>query len=176
MKCIGDSFPNVKVHCKGNETVYTDIIWEDGDSIPSQADLDNAYLVNLKIELINSLSDSCQQDIVSGFTSTALGSINVYDSAEVDQLNLIGTTTATAPTPDYPSGASSPYAVRPMINGVIQPKVYLTHTYANFRKVLYDGSIFKLTRLQKFNNKRAYILNNVLTEAQVLAITWNSTE
>lgn len=37
----------------------------------------------------SALSKSCEQQIVSGFTSSALGSVNIYASAEVDQRNIV---------------------------------------------------------------------------------------
>lgn len=167
--------PGVFVSCLGDSSVYENVIWESGDPIPSKQTLEQEYATNLKVIKIQELSDACQQDIISGFTSDALGTVNFYDSGEVDQLNLIGATTATAPTPDYPTGASVYYAVRPIVNDIQQPKTYMEHSYGQLRKVLYDGSVFKLIRLQKFNDKRDYINNNVLTPAEIDSITWQST-
>ena len=50
-------------------------------------------------------------------------------------------------------------------------KEYKFHTHAQLLQVLNDGAIVKLTTLQKFNVKRAQIMNAV-DSAAVAAITW----
>lgn len=170
-------YPDVQVTCIGDSSVYANFTHEAGGPLPSEEELQSHFLEDLKAEQIDELSKACQAEIRRGFTSSALGALAVYDSAEVDQLNLIGTVAATAPTPTAPSGYSVPYAVRKIADGVIQPKTYEVHSYGQFRMVLTDGVTYKLTRLLKFNDKRAYLLNNVaLTPEDIEAVTWESVE
>lgn len=169
-------YPNVFCHCVGDVNNYNDIIWENGDPIPIQLELDNKINDNLKTEKIDFLSQECQRLIITGFTSDGLGSLHYYDSEQVDQLNLIGAVSATAPIAEFPDGTTMYYAVRSIVNNVIQPKEYKNHTHSQLRKVIFDGSVFKLNKLQIFNNKRDYIQNNVLTLEQINVITFESVE
>lgn len=176
MECLGNSFPNVQAINFGNPEVYGDIVWEGGDSLPTQAVLETKILENAKLKKVEELSLACELDIIGGFVSNALGQDAIYDSDQVDQLNLIGATSATAPIDGMPEGFSGPYAVRPIENGVTQPKRYEIHTYAQLRKVLLDGFNFKLVRLQRFNDKRDYVNDVAVTIEDVNAVTWVSVE
>lgn len=46
MEAIGNGFPNVQCHATGNGSVYSDIIWDGGDPLPSQAVLDAWIAIN----------------------------------------------------------------------------------------------------------------------------------
>jgi hypothetical protein len=174
LDCISANYPTVMVDCYGDTFNYNDLNWLGGDPLPLQADLDAIIFMQLVNDKLSELSAACQADIMAGFVSSALGSPNMYDSTEVDQLNLIGAVSATAPTPSAPSGYSNVYAVRPVVNGVIQPKTYIVHSYGQFRQVLADGSAYKSTKLLAFNTKRNYLLT-LTTVADVDAVTWLST-
>lgn len=174
MGALSRYFPNVRAHCKGAE-VYANLVWESGDPLPTEAQLNEAQLKNHKLVKIIELSQNCQDDIMSGFTSSALGSAHFYDSDELDQVNLIGAATTTAPTVAGDAGTSIHYAVRPIVDGVMQSKVYLSHTHAQLKQALTDGAQVKLSKLQKFNDKRNYLNDNVLTHDQINAVTWTST-
>jgi hypothetical protein len=176
MECLGKSFPNVSAVCFGDPDVYEDIVWEGGDPLPAKAVLEAQILANLKIDKVTELSQACELEIISGFTSDALGTPAIYDSETVDQLNLIGAASATAPMEGMPEGFSGPYAVRPIVEGVVQPKRYEMHSYAQLRAVLQSGFFFKLVRLQKFNDKRDYVNNVAATIEAVEAVSWTSVE
>lgn len=176
MDCLGGSFPDVKAICFGDPFNYNDIQWEGGDPLPLKEVLDECVLHDTKDAKVKELSLACEKEIIGGFESSALGSPAIYDSERVDQLNLIGAATATGPVPGVPEGFQGPYAVRPVIDGVIQPKQYIMHSYGQLRTVLLDGFNFKLARLQKFNDKRDFINNVAVTLADVDAVTWDSVE
>jgi hypothetical protein len=176
MECLGMSFPNVFVICFGNPEVYEDIVWEQGDPLPSKAVLDAQILTNLKTKKIIELSKACESSIIGGFRSSALGIEAIYDSELVDQLNLIGAASAVSPMEGFPDGSSGPYAIRPVINDVIQHKRYEMHTYTQLRNVLLDGYYYKLSCLQKFNDKRDYVNDVATTFEEVNQITWQSIE
>jgi len=179
VECIGKYFPTVFVHCTGtaiNGTMlekYESLIHDGGDYIPSKAVLDDFIFEDLKITAIDNLSTICQDAIRGGFFSSALGSRHIYDSDEVDQLNLIGATTSTLPTPTEPDGGLMYYAVREVIDNITQPKDYKPHTHTQFRQVMADGAAYKLALLMNFNYKR-YFISNATTPEEVLAITWSS--
>ena len=176
MDCLGSSFPNIQAICFRDPFNYNDIQWEGGDPLPSKVVLDECVLHDTKAARIKELSLACEKEIIGGFESSALGTPAIYDSERVDQLNLIGATTATGPVTGVPEGFQGPYAVRPVVGGVIQPKEYVMHTYSQLRGVLLDGFNFKLARLQKFNDKRDYVNNVTATLADIDAVTWDSVE
>jgi hypothetical protein len=170
--CIARSFPNVSASCVGDSSIYENVVWESGNALPSKKALEAAEFENVKTDKIEELSNLCNIAITGGFTSDALGGVYLYDSAEVDQLNLIGAAAATAPVPGMPEGFSSYYAARELVNDIPQPKVYLLHTHFQIRKVLQDGSVFKLSKLQMFNDKRNFVRDEATTVEQVRNITF----
>lgn len=171
MKIIGDHYTTVMAECTGDFSKYSNIHWAGGDKLPSEEELLDWALIDFKIDKITNLSNSCQKDIISGFTSDGLGYLCMYDSELEDQTNLGLTITNISPMPDFPNGLASPYAIRPIVDGVIQSKIYVMHSYAQLRKVMYDGGIYKLILLQKFNNKRD-LVNSMTTLEDINNIKW----
>lgn len=51
MDAIGIGYPNVGCHCTGNGSIYNDMIYDNGDSIPSQDDLDNWIISRIKNDM-----------------------------------------------------------------------------------------------------------------------------
>lgn len=51
LEAITIGFPLVKVSCVGDEAVYTNIVWESGNAIPTQEVLDEWILANPKTEV-----------------------------------------------------------------------------------------------------------------------------
>ena len=174
MQALGLYFPGIEAAVIGSPDNYDAVQWTDPQKVVSKADLDQKIFTHYQNKLINELSAQCENKIIGGFNSSALGVEHMYDAEAVDQINLIGATTKTAPTVDNPQGTSTPYAVREIIDGVTQPKVYKLHTYAQLRKVIDDGVDFKSTLLQRFNTLRNYILQSVTTLDQLSTITWDS--
>lgn len=172
LEIISSRYPGLKVICFDDPNVYSNLLSEDETPLPSKAELDNFILEEVKKAQIDFLSSECQKKITSGFISSALGSPHIYDSEEVDQLNLIGSVASTSPTDEFPEGLESQYAVRPIENEIIQPKIYKLHTYKQLREVMTDGSVFKLGCLLHFNEKRSIINNSCSTMEEVTSITW----
>lgn len=174
MAALGDYFPKIQAVCFGDPFVYENIQVEGGSSLPPKDVLDAKILERTKQEHVAALSAACRNEITGGFISNALGSPGLYDGFEVDQLNLVGSVSAISPSPEYPNGSMMPYAVRPVIDGVVQPKVYTVHSYSQLRQVMQDGTTFKLTLLQKFNQLRDVVNFECDTEEEVLAVNWES--
>lgn len=172
MNIVGREFPGCEVSCIGDTDNYDDLVWVGGVPMPTKAEMEAVELVYVRDEKIRELSDICQVKISAGFVSSALGSPHMYDGGELDQLNLIGAVTSTSPTPDKPAGYETFYAVRKVVNDVVQPKTYVNHTHFQLRKVIADGSLFKLGNLQRFDQRRQYLLNNVLSFEQIAAVEW----
>lgn len=173
MTCLSSCFSTTFAVCTGDPNVYNNIVWVDGDPLPDQATMDASRFSALQNSAISALSDICANIITSGFISSALGTPHLYDSEDVDQINLIGATTTTAPSMVDPNGTAMYYAVREIVNGVTLPKNYTLHTYDQFRQVMTDGANYKLALLMNFNIKRYYI-SIATTPEQVEAITWSS--
>ncbi len=165
---IGIEYPNIEVAAINDPNIYENIIWINPLDTISKVDLDARRLLVIKRDRLVELSETCKNVIISGFTSAALGADHIYDSEEVDQLNLIGATTAASPTPTSPGGYNSLYACRDTSTGV---KDYKLHSHYQLRQVMADGSTFKLTQLQKFHLLRTQV-EAAVTEQEVLDIKW----
>ena len=163
IEAISAFYPNYQVSSLSNE--YADINWGSFQPI-SQAELDTKILELAKSKKIQELSDACESSIISGFESSAVGEAHIYDSEAVDQINLIGAVTSTAPTPAEPMGYSIYYACRDVATGA---KEYHEHTHFQLRQVLADGAQVKLTHLQTFHMKRLAVMA-ATSVAQVEAI------
>lgn len=114
-----------------------------------------------KTEEINS---DCKKKIISGFPSSALNSIHLYESEEEDQINLVGMKDRGV---DLPLKCSAD-------NGLTWE--WKPHTPAQLKTVFDDGVDFKLTQLQKCASLKAQI--NAIDPASqtaiadINAITW----
>jgi len=136
-----------------------------------ELNVDPVRVAFAKKEQIGMLSTKCEQEIIKGFSSTALGSIHWYDASSVDQLNLISSITLTGPTAENPLGTSIFYACRDNTNNDI--KEYQSHTYAQLQQIIKDSSVSRLVFLQKFSALRQQIMNKT-TVSDVKSIKWET--
>ncbi len=104
------------------------------------------------------INASCAAAIVSGFTSSALGTPHTYDSALEDQLNLIGAVGL---------GIDLPYRCTDA-SGV---KEFRAHTAAQLKQVATDGTAIKLAALSKAAALKAQVMAAV-DVAAVEAVVW----
>ena len=165
---IGEEYPDIEVHVIGNANDYDNITWLNPAQQIPKATLDERKLVLIKKNKIIDLSNSCEKAIIGGFISNALGADHLYDSEEVDQINLIGAVTSTAPTVAEPNGYSSYYACRDVSTGI---KSYIEHSHFVLRQVMADGALFKLNLLQRFHMFRSQV-EGAVDEEQINAIIW----
>lgn len=162
-------YPDVQVNNSDPQRRYAGIEWVVGGPIP-QNELE-AKILDLAKEIRTAeISDDCEKHIMSGFESDALGAPHIYDSEFVDQINLVGALITVMPYDGDTEGYTIYYACRDVNTGV---KDYHVHTYHNLRKVIFDGSQFKLTNLQIFHFKRVMI-SMCETLEEIDAITWTS--
>lgn len=111
-------------------------------------------LSDLKASRTAEVNRICQEKIVSGFTSSALGSAHYYDSEETDQLNLIGSVA---------SGISVLYKCRNIGTDVT---AYVTHTNTQIKQVLRDGAERKTFLLQNAMSLK----NSISSAADITAL------
>lgn len=108
----------------------------------------------------NELNSACRDAIVSGFTSSALGSPHTYASTFEDQLNLIGAKSA---------GVALPYPCRDA-NGV---KADVPHTAVQLVQVFNDGMAIKVAALAKCRTLKNTVYDPLTdTIAKVQAVVW----
>jgi len=172
----------------GSCETYAKIAWKDTViSQPSQTQLDAEWVI-LEVQLameskIKELSVLARLDVIAGFWSSALGTAHFYDSAEIDQVNLIGMVTqlretfekaktaaklASQPEPAEPSD----YFSARILSTDIQ-KAYYPHTLSQLSSVMDDGKIFKMQVLQTFNNLKDQVLAKT-SVVDVNAVVWTS--
>jgi len=119
-------------------------------------------LVEVQSSKISEINTLCGKAIISGFTSSALGSAHTYQSEQTDQLNLVGA--VTAGTDDYfKCGVTD-------ANGNITWN-YELHTIAQLHQVLADGKVYKLALLEKANTLKVQVAN-ATNIADIEAIVW----
>jgi hypothetical protein len=171
---LAKNFPGVQAHIQGSLDNYSSLVWDGGAPLPSQAELEACHAADAKEAKIVELSKSCAKDIISGFTSMALGSEHLYDSEAVDQLNIVGSYIATTPDVDNPEGSQTYHAARPIVDGELQLKEYKLHNNMQMKKVLMDGVAFKLAKLTRFNMMRNDIIVTERADAEIEAITWQT--
>lgn len=167
---IGSMFPGIEVYSTGDPSNYEAIVWSDPLNIIPKEDLDTACLAKTKEEVIKYLSDECEKAIIGGFESNALGSPYIYDSEQVDQINLLGAVSATVPTEEAPNGHSMYYACRDPITHI---KDYQLHTHEQIKYVMITGAQFKLSKLQHFHALRT-LVNAQTDHTTVRLITWDT--
>lgn len=148
----------------GSAADYSKLNWTDTVTPkPTLLELANLWSVIeldfAKSDKIQYLSLRAKNLIESGFPSSALGSVNYYDSAIEDQINLIGAVT---------SNVDLYYSTRASLNSAV--KSYKLHTAAQIRQVMDDGKTFKAGILMKFDTLRTQVQNctNLTSVANVV--------
>lgn len=120
---------------------------------------------NIKIAKENktlSISNDCANEIISGFSSDALGTTHIYQSEQIDQLNLIGA--VAGGTDDYFKAGTKD------ADDVITYE-YKMHTAVQLLQVLNDGKAYKQTLLQKANGLKVQVAEATTVE-EIEATVW----
>lgn len=161
--------PGVR-HTAVTQTGHTQLplVWADGDQVISEIqrllDAKQARehpvptLDDLRTAKIASINTACAAEITAGFPSSARGAAHTYDSAQEDQLNLIGAVALASDVPYTCTDAAG-------------NKAALTHTAAQIKQVMADGAAIKITALAK---ARALKVQALAAEAasELDAIQW----
>lgn len=109
---------------------------------------------------ISELSMACENEIVSGFDSKALGASHKYQSDRDDQSNLIGVAVA---------GNGGLFKCSE--DGGVTWE-YKDHTHEQIMQVIQDGKEMKLSALAKFGRLKA-LAKSAATVQELKAISWN---
>lgn len=117
---------------------------------------------NAKQDKKNELEKLCEQEIVSGFASSAIGSERWYKSEQTDQLNLIGAVS---------SGNDSFFKCGVKDNTGAIAWNWEMHTIAQLKSVLNDGGTVKIQLLQKLTELKNTV-DQLLTIEQIKAVVW----
>lgn len=139
---------------------------------PTQSQLDAAWpaveLATAQKSQIETISAGCSAAITGGFSSSALGAAYTYPSKPTDQLNLLGSQSASL-SPNLPTGWTAPFWCCDA-NGVwdIRP-----HTPTQIQQVFTDGVARKLACIEQ-NKSLANQVMAATTVAAVQAIVWVS--
>jgi len=119
-------------------------------------------LKELKASKLSSINTSCEAVIVSGFTSSALGSEHIYQSDRDDQINLMGLVT-TGKDDLLKCGVDDG-------DGNITWE-WKQHTVTQLKAVFDDGAAFKMLQLIKANTLKVQI-SSATTVEEVNEIVW----
>lgn len=167
-EALSAGWPSLVWECRGDISDYNN--YESQDTLPTIAEVQQVRTDLVRTCVIDSLSETCEQYIMAGFVSSALGTPHFYDAELADQINLMGGFLITL------TGAGIPYAVRNINTGL---KEYREHTQAQMTQVLADGAQWKLYYLNLFHQKRNYITSIPHSDTavdEIVAVTWDSVE
>lgn len=154
-----------------------DEIWQEAINIGANAYINGKFVIfdfrtidDIKKEKTNEINKKCSDEITAGFKSNALGSEYIYQSEQIDQLNLIGV--VTAGQDDYfKCGVQSIELDENNQETIVVNWDYKMHTIAQLQNVLKDGKAIAQTLLQKANALKVQVAN-ATTIDEVNAIQW----
>lgn len=115
-------------------------------------------LADAKVLKTEKINQACEKSIISGFTSTALGTVHTYQSDRDDQINLMGLVTSEKDDLLKCKKESALAEWKP-------------HTIAQLKKVFTAGATHKKTQLIKASTLKSQI-NNMLTVKEINEVIW----
>lgn len=130
--------------------------------VPSDADL----LAAAQTAQLARLSDACRAAILSGFTSSALGTVHSYPSNPTDQTNLAGSVLASL-LPDLAAGWTTPFWCADSAGAWM----FAEHTAAQIQQAGSDGKAMVVAAQTKLAGLNAEVAA-ASTVAAVQAIVW----
>ncbi len=145
-----DGHPNDEFNTIGNIQPAIDAWNAQTPPAKTAAEIQADALAEAKYVRTSWINSDCATAITGGYVSSALGAPHTYDSAETDQLNLIGAVGL---------GVDIEYKCADAA-GV---KAFRLHTNAQLRQVMADGAVVKLAALQK-----AKVLKDAIAAAQTV--------
>jgi hypothetical protein len=130
--------------------------------------LDLAPLPTAKERKIAELTQSCEADIVGGYSSSALGASHTYPSTMTDQINMMGSVTASL-LPDLGSGWSTPFwCADSSDEWSFQP-----HSVVQIRQAGSDGKAHIVNCQGKLQQLSAAVFA-ATTPDEVAAVVWDA--
>ncbi|MFG1461713.1 hypothetical protein V5F77_02355 [Xanthobacter sp. DSM 24535] len=160
-----DSLPDIAGLVQVPADVSPTIGWawsaEDGFMAPE------IPLADLKAAKVSDLSAACAATIVEGFVSSALGAPHTYPSSTTDQINLMGSVTASLlpdPVPDW----STPFWCADHVDGAW---VFRPHSAEQIQTVGADGKAHVVACQTQLDGLTRDVVAAITAEA-VAAIDW----
>lgn len=123
-------------------------------------------LASVQASQIAALTASCAASILGGYTSSALGAAHTYPSGATNQINMLGSVTASL-LPALPSGWTTPFWCSDSA-GVWS---FAPHTAAQIQQAGDDGKAWVVTCQTKLQALSASV-TAAMTVADVQKITW----
>lgn len=134
--------------------------WNSNYPQPTQEQLESSWLQVVKNEKIEELRENCNDTILSGYTSNALGEPHQYGFSYEDQINLAGAKQIFDLNPALPSISWKTLDAGP-----------LPHTRDQFLSMWLDGFNHKNNNIQKYWVKKGQV-NSCNSEDEVNAVNW----
>ncbi|MEW9585523.1 hypothetical protein [Paraburkholderia sp. DGU8] len=168
---IQDLLPDHEAnHIEVDEATYLNwcnLSYQDGAIVPTPGPSTAELLDDAKASQTAIVSQACQDAIVAGFSSSALGSAHTYPAKSTDQQNLNASVVASIlpgvaadwTTPFWCADGSGTWA-------------YVMHTAAQIQQVGQDGKAAILACLTK-NQQLASEIDAATTVEAVQAIQWS---
>lgn len=150
----------------GNEDgTFTITKWLSDTPKPSVEDVINYWnstgmLDYLRKQKKDELDSKCDETIMSGFSSTALGTSHTYSSVLVDEIWYNATINRFNVDATYTS-----------VQWKTIDSGYLAHTKEQFTQVFIDGHTWGDNQIAKLNNLKSQV-SAATTEAELDAIVW----
>lgn len=124
-------------------------------------------IAKLKAEKVEEIKKACQNQIVGGFVSNAVGTEHKYPSEQIDQLNL----SATVQRARLGADVSSELFYFLCQNMTTGEWGYVEHTAAQIEQVGTDAYNFILSARMKYSQLSS-LIQSLETEAELNSITW----
>lgn len=121
---------------------------------------------DLKMARINELTANCAAAIVGGYSSSALGSPHTYPSGVTDQINMMGSVTASL-LPDLSSNWTTPFWCADS-NG---EWAFRAHRAVEIQKAGADGKAHVVSCQEKLSALSSAV-SNAGGQTDILAISW----
>lgn len=142
----------------------------DSNGAPKAVDpLSVLSVADLKANKKAELSAACEADILSGFTSAALGAAHQYGFSDRDQANLTGNVVSAL----MPDAAAPGWTTLHICGDASGVWAYRPHSASQIQQVGVDAKTAKLAKLVK-NATLAALVDSKTTKNQVNAINWST--
>lgn len=124
------------------------------------------FLLAAQTTQMISLKTSCAAALVGGYPSSALGAVYTYPSAITDQINMLGSVSASM-LPDLPTNWTTPFWCEDSSGNW----AYQNHTAAQIQQVGADGKAWVVTNQINLATLNVQVMA-ATTIAAVQAIVW----
>lgn len=156
-----DSYPDIEVSCTSDQA-----------NNPAMWSLSNGILVEslsvAQSQQIELLRAACAASIVGGYQSSALGDVYTYPSALTDQINMLGSVSASQLSMNQSDTWTTPFlCADPSGNWA-----YQMHTAAQIQQAGNDGKVWVATCQLKLSGYLASVAA-ATTVADVQAVVWS---